>query len=269
MTKSDNPSRRIILSRKGFDSSAGGKPSVVYKNRLYSFPIPEAESNVNYRDLQFIPGTSYMDLFHDLGIKMFTEAHLDPDIRSEIFLNKPRPKDWRGVFGQDDTAQGHLCEEGVTVGDIFLFFGWFKHLDYSKKHGFSYRREESRPDGFHAIWGVLEVGEKYNVETEFNKIPHWAKQHAHAMDKQRDRKFYSDKSTLYIASEKSSFGLNKTFGTFSFNKDLILSAGKNRSVWNLPDAFKGCKMSYHPKKIIKILYCPRKKIGEAEAAPFL
>jgi hypothetical protein len=246
-----SPLKRIILSRKGFDSSAGGKPSVVYNDKLYSFPIPEAESGVNYRDLQFLPGISYMDLFHDLGIKMFTEAHLDPDIRPDIFLNKSRPKDWRGVFGQDDAAQSHLSKEGVAVGDIFLFFGWFKHLSGDKNKGFYYKRDELRPDGFHAIWGFLEVGAIYQVEPEFNNIPEWAGQHAHARDKQRERKFYPGKNTLYIAPEKSSSGLNKTFGTFSFNNDLILSGDEKRSVWNLPDAFNGCKMSYHQKKITK------------------
>lgn len=39
---------KIILSRKGFDSSAGGYPSVhfVENGRLLSFPIPE-ENNEN------------------------------------------------------------------------------------------------------------------------------------------------------------------------------------------------------------------------------
>jgi len=40
---------KIILSRKGFDSSAGGYPSplIIEENQLVSFPIPEG-NDINY-----------------------------------------------------------------------------------------------------------------------------------------------------------------------------------------------------------------------------
>lgn len=46
--------RKLILSRKGFDSSAGGKPSFIYGDRLISLPIPEENnSGISYDQLRF------------------------------------------------------------------------------------------------------------------------------------------------------------------------------------------------------------------------
>ena len=45
---------KIILSRKGLDSSAGGKPSPILKNgQIFSIPIPTTDKNSphRYRDV--------------------------------------------------------------------------------------------------------------------------------------------------------------------------------------------------------------------------
>ena len=39
-----------------------------------------------------------------------------------------RPPDWRPAFGQVGAAQKHLEQQGVSVGDVFLFFGWFRDV---------------------------------------------------------------------------------------------------------------------------------------------
>ena len=235
---------KLILSRKGFDSSAGGKPSVVYNNNFYSFPIPSAESDVYYKSLKFEDGFSIMDLFRQLRITMYSEAHLDPDIKEDIFIDKSRSENWRGIFGQSHSAQSHLSEMKVKTGDLFLFFGWYQHLS-KKNNNFGYETYKSYKSGYHALWGYLEVGEVLNVKKDFKKIPDWAKYHPHCLIE--NKKQFTENNTIYIAAEKSELGLSKTFGTLKFKDDLILSAGENRSIWNLPNEFKGKKMSYHDK----------------------
>ena len=47
--------KRLILSRKGFDSSAGGGPSPILNDgRIFSLPIPQKEKSPHrYLDLKF------------------------------------------------------------------------------------------------------------------------------------------------------------------------------------------------------------------------
>ncbi len=91
---------KVILSRKGFDSQAGGKPSPIYKNKFCSIPIPEVNSGINYDDLIFEPGASYLKLLLDLDVNYFTECHLDPDTNPDLI----KRSDWRPIFGQSDGA---------------------------------------------------------------------------------------------------------------------------------------------------------------------
>ncbi|MBW5444761.1 hypothetical protein GE107_01605 [Cohnella sp. CFH 77786] len=96
---------KIILSRKGFDSSAGGYPSPHFldSGRLISLPIPDDEevnTGVTYSDLRVDQDHTYLDLMEQLGIKKYsngTYVHLDPDINASVVERLPG---WRGVFGQ-------------------------------------------------------------------------------------------------------------------------------------------------------------------------
>lgn len=70
---------KIVLSRKGFDSSAGGCPSPILPDgQLLSLPIPDTLSPTRYADLGLPSG-----LLDDLTrgrIELNHGAHLDPDI---------------------------------------------------------------------------------------------------------------------------------------------------------------------------------------------
>ncbi|TIX49469.1 hypothetical protein [Alteraurantiacibacter aquimixticola] len=106
---------KIVLSRKGFDSSSGGGPSPVVDGRPLSLPIPASKG---------MPGPSYASL----GMAHYVEeasggslggedkAHLDPMFRD----------DGTCLFGQCSAAQTHLENQGVGPGDLFLFFGLFR-----------------------------------------------------------------------------------------------------------------------------------------------
>lgn len=123
---------RIIFSRKGFDSVAGGGPSPIVDDRPISLPIPA------YGELS---ATTYGDL--ELGERVSTASrgkygagdlcHYDP-----MFL-----ADGTAMLGQCGGSQGHLANQGVGEGDVFLFFGLFADEATGEKH--------------HRIFGWLEV----------------------------------------------------------------------------------------------------------------
>ncbi len=106
----------IILSRKGFDSAAGGYANPILPDgTLLSLPIPDDESSVSFSDL-FYRGKSYYEILHELpGSKLKQDGdavlrrdygcHLDPDIRREAV---DRVVDWKGLYGQIDKAQSRL-----------------------------------------------------------------------------------------------------------------------------------------------------------------
>lgn len=124
---------KIILSRKGFDSSSGGCPNPIMPDgALLSLPIPDdtvltppvPAEIVKYDDLRYGDYT-YTDILK--GIKpnqVFGNCHLDPDIREGIRI-KPI-NGWKPAFGQTGSPLGVLRNAGVTAGDLFLFFGVFR-----------------------------------------------------------------------------------------------------------------------------------------------
>lgn len=106
---------RIVLSRKGFDSSAGGGPSPIVDGRPLSLPIPAngALSRTTYGALGLADHAAAASRGKLGGDDL---CHHDP-----MFL----PQD-RAILGQCGAAQTHLERQGVGVGDCFVFFGLFR-----------------------------------------------------------------------------------------------------------------------------------------------
>jgi len=227
---------KIILSRKGFDAEYGGQPSPILPDgTLLSLPIPSKDGNVKYTELTYRDKT-YYDIIKELKPKTKIEekyyCHLDPDIYKKTLQ---RPNDWKGLFGQKGSAQGHLSNHHVGAGDIFLFFGWFKETEL-KNNQLQYKKES--PD-LHIIFGFLEIGKMYLDD----KLPEKVKYHPHSEN------FNEKNNCIYEATDKSSFDENiQGFGTFKYNKNLVLTKeGENKSCWNLPEYFKDVEITYHTK----------------------
>ena len=112
--------RKIIFSRKGLDSSAGGAPSPIMPDgRIFSLPIPQKEKSPNrYKNLQFdeFNGTKLLKNFKS-KIKPNDFCHYDPRLNQKV-----------GIFGQANAAQSELDNLEVQTGDLFLFFGWFRNV---------------------------------------------------------------------------------------------------------------------------------------------
>ena len=115
-------SMRIIFSRKGFDSSAGGGPSPIVNGAPLTLPIPA--------------GTASRTTYGDIGLGSHAAkasrgklgagdlCHHDP-----MFLD-----DGTCVFGQCGAAQTHLERQGVGTGDVFVFFGLFAEEETGEPH---------------------------------------------------------------------------------------------------------------------------------------
>lgn len=166
---------KLILSRKGFDSSAGGVPSPIMPDgRVVPLPIPDKGSPISYSEINF-DSASIAALVHDLTkgrIPPHYGAHLDPDLARESL---PRLPGWRPLFGQTGTAQGHLRNNGVGIGDIFLFFGLFRRVkeirgNYTWDIG-------ARPR--HLIWGWMQIGGILEPRVSPPKDCEWAMYHPH------------------------------------------------------------------------------------------
>ena len=228
---------KIILSRKGFDSGYGGMPSPILPDgTMLSMPIPSNGDLVEYCNL-YHQGLSYRDIICQLKQNnniVNQECHLDPDIRKSVII---REEGWRPAFGQVGAAQSHLRNQGVGIGDLFLFFGWFRHTEIvDEKLSFI-----GPSSGFHAIYGYMQVGD---IITSPNDVPQWLTSHPHACDKR-----WQKNNAIYIAN--NSLTLNNRLpgaGCFNYTDVLKLTKeGYSRSVWALPDFFKKITISYNKK----------------------
>lgn len=222
---------KIIFSRKGFDASAGGVPSpILPSERLYSLPIPRTGEPVQYADVALGDGTAG-ELVRDLTACAVTPsdtAHLDPDLDAKAL---PRPPGWRPLFGQAGAAQGHLRNQGIGEGDLFLFYGWFRRVERSNG---TYRYGADAPD-LHVLFGWLQVGRMISVRHEY--VPPWAQYHPHWQQRGRPN------NVLYVAREQLSLPVNHAplpgAGVFSHYHPLLrlTAPQQSRSVWRLPAWF--------------------------------
>lgn len=225
---------RIILSRKGFDSSAGGCPSPILPDgRLCSLPIPDPASSITYGAIDHNGG--------DLGelLRLLTGnpewrqqgAHLDPDLRAGSL---PRLPGWKPMLGQSGSAQGHLRNEGVAVGDLFLFFGSFRSIQAAQGRW----RFNPAESPLQVIWGWLQVSEILKVDDLAAGAMPWTRYHPHFA-------YAKDATnTLYVASETLCLdGLAAGYpgaGSFSqLDPRLVLTdPGSTRQTrWKLPAFF--------------------------------
>ncbi len=227
---------KIILSRKGFDSSYGGYPSPILPDgRMISLPIPSRD-NIKYSDLEFEQGKTYAQLMIELGIKESISkntCHLDPDIYPNVIR---RYAEWTPIFGQANSAQGHLKNQNIKKNDLFLFFGTFQKTIYSDGK-LSYDKTD-KPK--HIIFGYLQISRIVNSTFE---IEDWMKYHSHC----KSQRNWKD-NAVYVARNTTSWNPKLSgAGTFKYGLHLVLTAKDQlKSIWDIP-ILKSKKISYHNK----------------------
>ena len=243
---------KIILSRKGFDSAWGGCPSPVLPDgTMLSMPIPSVENTgTTYEEIRH-GADSYIGIWKQLMPRQTqfpVYCHLDPDLRRDV---RPVPETWRAAFGQVDASQTHLENQGVGVGDLFLFFGWFRETDYDKNGKLRYKPNVV---GKHMLFGYLQIGEILRRE-DVCALP-W---HPHA-----DQGTYGNtNNAIYVAADKLSGTDLPGHGTFRYNDALVLTKnGCARSRWALPDFFKEVRISHHNADSFRNGYFQSVPIGQ-------
>ena len=120
-------------------------------------------------------------------------------------------------FGQCDTSQSHLRNQGVGIGDVFLFFGWFTGDGY--------------PD-HHRIFGYMEVEGMVDLARcdDATRKPYLALKHPHALGMHdKNDMIYSGRGALARTAAESLCLTDKGFP---------------RSVWKRPDWLEPGGLSY-------------------------
>ncbi len=243
---------KLVLSRKGFDSGSGGCASPIFPNsRFYSLPIPYAPgAQMRYANIGNGVGLDGSDMGTVVEhltagrVRRDSLAHLDPDLDKAAV---PRLPGWRGAFGQVETAQVHLANQNIGVGDVFLFHGWFRAVCRDQTGRWRYQPEA--PD-INMTFGWLQVGEVIDVhatspERVFPNHP-WLRDHPH-LHFPTDLGLSPAANAIYAASERLCLpgvptGSEAGAGVFrAFDPRRVLTASGigGRSVWRLPRWFKG------------------------------
>ncbi len=199
---------RIIFSRKGFDSAAGGGPSPIVDGVPISLPIPSGgHSRTTYGDL----GLGEHAAAASRGKLGAADAcHHDP-----MFTG-----DGRCLFGQCGAAQTHLANQGVGAGDVFVFFGLFRASD---------------GDPHHRIFGYQRIGEIVDLSAceDAQRAELAALGHPHALG------MHAKNDVIYI-------GEGRTATRASDALRLTVAEGPP-SLWNRPLWLKRGGLSYHDR----------------------
>lgn len=145
---------KVILSRKGFDSSSGGGPSPIVGGVPLSLPIPAGKG---------MPGVSYASLGLSAHVRQASRGKLTG--RAKAHYDPLFQDDGTCLFGQCGAAQSHLENQGVGAGDLFLFFGLFRDGDEKPHHrifGWLWAEEVVRT-GDPAMAALAEIGHPHAV----------------------------------------------------------------------------------------------------------
>ncbi|RTR05993.1 hypothetical protein [Halomonas nitroreducens] len=225
---------KLILSRKGFDTAAGGVPNPILPDgRLIALPIPDGRSVIPYTAITH-QGEPLGPLVSDLTrgrIAPEAGAHLDPDLVADQL---PRRPGWRPLFGQMGQAQSHLYNQGVGPGDLFLFFGLFRRVE--RLDGACRFVRDARP--CHVLWGWMQVGDTLLLGEAMPEGVAWAHDHPHC------QRLDTRHNMLYIASPRLTLAGRDTglpgagiFPRASPRQRLTASGAGKVSAWELPAWF--------------------------------
>ena len=236
---------KIIFSRKGFDSTAGGCPSPLLDGRPVSLPIPTRQpSPTRYGDLAGDVATLVTDLTKG-RITAEHACHLDPDLDP---TSLPRHPGWRGALGQVSAAQTHLANNLIAPDDLFLFWGLFRA---ASRNGAG--RWQFTGDAEHRIFGWLQIEEILTVGEDpkptLSSHP-WLASHPHLATG------WNRNNTVYVAREDLALpGVQKSlpgFGLMKTGLRLTAPGSRQPSTWAAPAWINplhgGPGLTYHPVK---------------------
>ena len=234
---------KVILSRKGFDSTSGRKPSPILPDgTTLSLPIPVPkkyrDSPTRYREIRWRDGSlaPIVECLTGKRVRGRDRCHLDPDLASDAL---ERPPGWRPAFGQVDSPQTELTNQRISSGDLFLFFGWFREVE--EVSGGMWRYAAGAPD-VHRLFGWLQVSDILPVGADTAsavKDRPWLCAHPHV-----NGRSWPANNTIYVSARKlridgTEIGVDGggVFSRADGRRHTLTSmrcAGKGRTHWELP-----------------------------------
>lgn len=199
---------KLVLSRKGFDSAAGGCPSPIIDGRLVTMPIPASGSSA----------TTYADLGLGPIVERITRGRIAGD---GLCHHDPMFHEGECLLGQCGAAQSHLDRHGIGPGDVFLFFGLFADPANGERH--------------HSLFGYLKVRAATPVATmaAAERAELEALRHPHVLD----RRVTND--TIYRGEG--------TVARHALESLRMTRPGGPLSQWQVPHWLQAKGLSYHAK----------------------
>lgn len=237
---------RVILSRKGFDSTNGGIASPIFEDgAMISFPIPsELDNSETYEQLSY-KKENYKKILKDLNYNGIESCHVDPDLDQKRRVKKI--SNWVPAFGQINSSARYLTNIGVKEGDIFLFFGNFHQVcqtggkyKYTRRTGDFYKDKDLQ-----VIWGYLQVGRILSTSEEQKEL--WW--HPHSIEERRK----NPTNLIFIASKTLSFDKTKSgAGLLLFDKKRVLTLeNANKATWKMNKVYDPKHIKGHRKNSAK------------------
>lgn len=225
---------KIIFSRKGFDSKAGGFPSLIFPdNQLFSIPIPSNTSHCDYSRLTFkyedepirnILNQVTKNKIHNGSLYECDYAQAMQGCHHDPMLIKESN---RLSLGQAEQAESHLRNQEIASDDIFLFYGWFKRIVLVDGR---WMYDHSERD-IHLIWSWMTVGEVIKLDNN-NQVNS-------ALQKFPELNVHPHLMTGWTATPNSIY-LSKEHSLPLFSDTRCLTDMENytgRSRWRLPSCF--------------------------------
>lgn len=256
---------KIILSRKGMDSTFGNLSNLVFthdnESEYIILPIPSLLDKATYDDLRITQYRSFLQKLYNtpkFSCLSGKHCHCDPNLTN--FYNE---KEFLGSVGQCEISQSHLANQNIKKNDIFIFWGLFREAKIDKNQLDIAKKQQ------HIMYGYLQIGdiiETYKLNDDKRKSyeqqypflinqPHWNK------DKYKDIK----NNTIYIARETCSFDKHIAgYGMFEVNQKLTLTAPDSNipSLWELPKAWEKQKLTYHNESCYQNEYLRARSRGQ-------
>lgn len=245
---------KIILSRKGFDTSSGKAPSPIFEDPIFegktllSIPIPSEHGNITYQDIR-IPNNikEYLsknnvqiETYEDLLLHLLRDypfkfkknekyCHVDPDLIKDVLIKRKDSEHWLPAFGQNRAAATTLRRAEIRENDLFLFFGLFRETNIYGGRLYYHGKTLNK----HIIYGYLQVGKVLENENRFHDPKHqneyienyipknsWLETHPHTTKEFLEK----DKNLIFIAKPTLSFNEKYTgAGYFKYSDDLVLT----------------------------------------------
>ena len=161
--------------------------------------------------------TTYGDVGLGEVVEHMTRGRLGRSSRCHL---DPMFEGGRCAFGQTAAAQGHLRNNNVGIGDVFLFFGLFSNLDGTDRH--------------HRIFGFLEVEQIDRLEGSSSVLRQpagFSIRHPHTIGE------WDRNNTIYLGRGQTAIS---DLGELRLSR-----VGEPLSHWRVPPWLREAGLTYH------------------------